>query len=263
MNTAIARAENVILPSGGTISTTAGSVARLLLATINVEIENAYEKLEEVHLQAYLSTANGEFLDLFGEMLNLERGNLTDDEYRYALSKQVTTLECCNELSVRMSLLAVDGVQDITLIPFTHGTGSYTALIITENAVPSESVIAECRKVLEKVTAYGNRFEVTGPDLVPVEVGIKLVVKNDNLVHNNLKETAKNAIKEYINSRKIGEEIVINELIERVMKSSESIYDIAFFNFKVDNKKVLISNQGCRKHERFIESAKPDSICVY
>lgn len=257
------RASSVLLPDGTSMSTTPGSVARLLLAVVNSEFESYYSKLEEVHLQSFLSTATGEYLDLISILFNFERNGMTDDEFRYAISKRVTTLEHCNELAISMALLAVDGVQDVKLRPFTHGTGSYTAFIITDTPEPTASVLEACRAILGEETAYGNKYEVEGPDLIPVEVGVKLIIKNTSSSADKIKESAKEAIKEYINSRKIGSEIIINEIIERVMAISEDIYDIEFFEFKVNKRNALIANQSCRYHERFIESSAPGSIKVY
>lgn len=257
------RASSVLLPNGESMSTTPGSVARLLLAVVNAEFESYYEKLEEVHLQSFLSTATGEYLDLIGILFNFERGTLTDDEFRYAISKRVTTLEHCNELAITMALLAVDGVQDVKLRPYTHGTGSYTAFIVTDTPEPTESVLEACRQVLQEETAYGNKYEVEGPDLIPVEIGVKLIIKNTSSSADKVKESAKECIKTYINSRKIGEEIVINEIIESVMSTSDDVYDMDFFEFKVNKKNALIANQSCRYHERFIESSTPGSIKVY
>lgn len=257
------RANSILLPNGESMSTTPGSVARLLLAIVNSEFESYYAKLEEVHLQSFLSTATGEYLDLIGILFNFQRGSLTDDDFRYAISKRVTTLEHCNELAITMALLAVDGVQDVKLRPFTHGTGSYTAFIVTDTPEPTESVLEACRKVLEEETAYGTKYEVEGPELLPVEIGVKLVIKNTSGGVDKIKEAVKEKIKTYINSRQIGEELIINEIIEGVMSVSDDIYDMNFFEFKINKKNALVTNQSCRYHERFIESSAPGAIKVY
>ena len=263
MEQAKQRALSVLLPDGGTISMTPGSISRLLLAVVNMEFEEAYKKLEEIHLQAFLSTATGEFLDLIGALVNCKREDRTDEAFRYAISKRTTELETSNKLAVRMALLSVEGVQDVELKRFTHGTGSYTAFIITEDPVPSESILSRCREVLEDVTAYGNKYEVEGPNLLPVELGIKLIIKNTSTSVEALKESVKEKVRTYINSKKIGEELVVNEIIESVMKTSDDIYDMEFFEFKVNGKVVCIANQTCRYHERFIESSIPGAIKIY
>lgn len=263
MNVSITRLQNTTLPNGQHLSATPGSVTRLLLAIINSSLSEHYTRLEEVHLQSFVSTASGEPLELIGEIVNCSRElDEADDVYRGRIAKQVTNLERANELAVRMALYSVNGVQDVHLSQFTHGSGSFTAFIITETAVPSDSILSECRKALADVVAYGIRYNVEGPDLVPVEIGIKLIMTNNGEASKEIMTECKNRVRDFINSRGIGEELIYNEIVEIVMSASEEIYDMETFEYFIDGVKVLNANQRCRYNERFIESSKPNAILV-
>lgn len=263
MVTGISRLENVTLSDGKHLSAKPGGVARLLLTIINASLEEFYTRLEEVHLQSFLSTASGEGLDLVASLINCTRKAGEEDEvYRARISQQVRILEKANELAVRMAILSVDGVQDVNLVPYTHGSGSFTGFIITETAMPSESIIYECRAALADVVAYGIKYNIEGPDLIPVEMGIKLIMLNNTEAPNDLIEKVRDRVRTFINSRKIGEELIFNEIVETVMATSEDIYDMEVFNYKVNELRVLNTNQSCRGNERFIESTKPGAITV-
>ena len=263
MATSLNNLKNTTLPDGTTLSATPGSVTRLLLAVINSQFEGYYNRLQEVHLQSFLSTATGEYLEMIGQLVNCTRNGQEDDtSYRTRISTRVTELERANELAVRMALLAVDGVQDVQLVSFTHGSGSFTAFIITNTAEPSESIISACEEALKEAAAYGIKYTVTGPDLVPVEIGIKLVLLDGTEAQADLIDKVRTNVREFINSRKIGGELIYNEIVEIVMSTSESIYDMEVFNYKVNEIPVLNANQKCRPNERFIESSKPGAINV-
>lgn len=258
-----ARLDTVQLPNGYKMASSPGSANRLLLAVINEDFVSCYKKLEEIHIQSFLSTATEEGLDLVGQAMSCKRNaDELDEPFRLRISQYATVLEAANELAIKMTLLAIPGIQDANMQAFTHGTGSFSAFIITEGAVVSEDIISECREQLKDVVAYGTKYEITGPDLVPVELGVKLILLSGALAPENITSAVRNKLKTYVNSKNIGEELIINEIIQTVMSVSEDIYDMSIYQFAVNNVAVLISNQSCRWNERFIESSKPNSIMV-
>lgn len=263
MNVAIRRLESTVLENGKKLTSTPGSVSRLLLAVINAEMSTYYKRLEEVHLQSFISTATGECLELIGELVDCDREDDEDDTmYRFRISKGVTILEKANELCVISSLLAIEGIQDVKIVKHTYGSGSFTAFIITETASPSEAIIEECMQVLDENAAYGIKYSVEGPDLVPVEIGIKIIMTNNEDSPKEILEQCKEKVREFINSRGIGDELIFNEIVETVMSVSPNIYDMEIFQYRVDEMPVLNANQSCRKNQRFIESPKPNAILV-
>lgn len=263
MNVALRRLEATVLENGKKLTSTPGSVSRLLLAVINAELETFYERLEEVHLQSFISTATEKSLELIGDLINCKReGDETDSDYKYRMSRHVTAMQKANELCIITSLLAIEGVQDVKLVKYTHGSGSFTAFIITETTNPSDDIIEECMNVLDENAAYGIKYTVEAPDLVPVEIGIKVIMTNNEDAPIEVLEQCKDRVKQFINSRGIGEELVFNELVETIMSTSESIYDMEVFRYRIDEMPVLNANQSCRPNQRFIESSKPNAILI-
>lgn len=263
MATAIEKLKSTPLPNGKFISIRPGSIARLLLAIINSEQAEFYKTLEKVHLMSFLSTAKEEYVDLLGELVQCKRNEGEDDKsYKHRISIQITVLETSNELAVRMAVLSVPGVQDAIINKFTHGAGSFSVFLITETGVVSENVINDCIKKIDETAAYGIKYTVSAPELVPVELGVKLIFLNGTKNTDTLKKEARKVIREYINSKTLKEPLVINEIIQRVMGISKDIYDLNIFKFRINNNPALTVNQDCRWNERFIESSTPNAIVV-
>ena len=54
-------------------TTTPGGIAKLFADILNKNISDFYETLTINHMQAFVTTATGEFLDAIGVLLNCER----------------------------------------------------------------------------------------------------------------------------------------------------------------------------------------------
>lgn len=262
--TALQQLSALILTGNKKLSTRPGSVARLLLAIINAEQSTFYDTLQAAHINSFVSTATDDgCLDAIGSLVNCTRNTgETNDTYRVRISQQVTILQASNELAIRMAVLNVPGVQDCKMTKFTHGTGSFTVFLVTENSVVSDSIIDKVTEEIEKTVAYGTKFDVTAPDYVPVTLGVKLIFKNGVSGSDTIINQAKTAVTNYINSKSLGESIVVDKMIQAIMDVSDSIYDMNFYSMTVNQKAALISNQDCRVNERFITASTPDAITI-
>lgn len=263
MTVALARVQNMKLQDGRSLTANPGGVTRLLLAVINDSISDLYTELQESHLMSFLSTATEEGVDLVGAILNCTRADGEgDNEFKTRISRQATALEAANELAIRLAALSVNGVKDVKSTPFTHGTGSFSLFIITNQGTVTSETVEKVRASVDKVVAYGTKFIVSGPDLIGVELGIKLIFINNATNTEDTILKAKENLRQYINSKTLQESIIMNEIIETIMATSNDIYDMNIYHYAIDDVPVLTVNQDCRWNERFIESTKPDSIIV-
>lgn len=241
-----------------------GGIARLLLAIINANIAEFYDVLETNMVNAFVSTASGEYLDRLGELVNCKRlPGETDDNYRYRITRQVTAAEAANETAIRLAALSVPGVKDVLLRPYTYGPGSGSLYVVTDET-NVEIVKKKVQEAVDKVKAWGSKIVVEIPALIPVEMKVKLIF--DDRINEADKElvrqTAEVKLKDYINSRSIGEPLIINEIRELIMSSSQYIYDIEVLYFAVNDRPVLLVNQYPAWNERFVESSKRDAVSV-
>ena len=242
-----------------------GGVVRLILSIINENIEGFYEALEVNHARALLSTAEGSDIDVIGYMLSCKRNNgEADNDYKLRISEQVLSMAAANETAIRLAILSVPEVQDLVMKKFTMGTGSFSAFIVTSNAIPDPSILEKVRSNVEAVVGYGIKFDVSGSGLVYVEAKAKLMFKADTdlATQQTCKAKAQQALKDYFNSRSIGESIIIDEITQRIMEVNDVILKYQLYELKINSKNVLNKDQDCKWNERFVESAKPNSILV-
>lgn len=243
----------------------AGGVARLLLSLINKRIAGFYDVLDINIAQAFVSQAKDQFLDHIGVLLDCERRyNEDDDNYRYRISKQTQIIANANKIAIRLAALSVEGVTEVKLKRWTHGAGSYSVYVISDNPVTEDEILAKVLKKINETEAFGIRGEVFRPNIIPAEMKIRLVFdKGVSDIDRDLTiSKALDVSKKYINGLNVEEIIDINELKKRINELHEQINEIIIFHFKINNRVVLPVNQECAWNERFIESDKPNAIQV-
>lgn len=257
------KAEAGLVKTGFSIAP--GSIAKLLLNIINENLAEFYETLKTNHLQSFVSTATGQFLEAIGRLVNCDRiTNETDDDYRFRITKQILTTATANETAIRMAALSVDGVQDIVLKNYSYGAGSFSVLVITDKPKTSELILMAVRSAVEKVAGYGIKFEVGNPEINTIKIKIKLLTKDylSDGEKQNIKSYVKSNLKKYFTSRHIGEGIIINEITQRVMEVNDDIIDYTCEEFRINNKMAMFINQDCRWNERYMMSSEPDAIII-
>lgn len=242
-----------------------GAIAKLLLNIINAEIAGFYESLTVNHVQAFLSTATGDFLDAIGYLLNCRRlADEKDDDFRYRISKQILFTASANETAIRLAALSVPGIQDVVLKKFSYGSGSFTVLIITDKPVADASLVEAVRMNVDKVAGFGVKFDVTNPDLDVVKMKIQLSIKDSvsDGVAQDIRYLVRDRLKDYLTSRHIGEPLIINEITQRIMEVNSDIVSYTCTDFRINNQLTVYVNQTCRWNERYMLSADPDAIII-
>jgi uncharacterized phage protein gp47/JayE len=245
----------------------AGTVARLLLTIMNKRLSTYYDTLKLNQMMVFVSKAKDQFLDEIGKLLDctrLESEIGKDDAYRFRITKQIQIVAAANKMAVRLAALSVEGVMDVMLKPFTHGTGSFSVYVISENPVTPEEVLAAVQQQIDEVESFGVRGEVFRPNLLPVDLKVRLVF-NKTVPDLDRKLTiaqVQDALKGYVNSRNVGSSLLITEINQLVKRYYEGINEVILFNYKIQNRPVLPVDQTCAWNERFIESDKPNAIQV-
>lgn len=265
MQTAMAR-----LAKTPITETSSGGIARLLLAVFNEQLatdaadgEGFYRRLELSHAQAYLSSAEGYSIDLIGELLACRRNpGESDGDFKYRISKQILSLASANATAVRLAALSVEGVKDVTMRPYTHGTGSGSLYVLSDDPRRAAELISQVQAAVDEVAAYGVRISVFAPAVVPVEVYVRLVFskKASEADQKMIRARATQTLKDYVNSRGPGEDLVVNEMIQRTMAVSDMVFDAEVVRFAVGGRPAVVTNQACGWNERFVESSMPNAV---
>jgi hypothetical protein len=237
-----------------------GAIARALVEAMTPEISNIYEYADEVLNIGFLSKTSGEYLDLIGGLFSYPRRTVTvfnpttgmttetpidDDTYRYEISQRVLTAANANYQALRLALLAVPGVSDVIGKEFTHGTGSFSFIIIPEFGFSLDSISSSCDAVLQEIKGYGIRHHVILPTQVPLELSIQLVFQ-DTATSNEkdkIRLDLKTNLYNYFGNFKMGQGFIYNDLVQQVMDSSEKIVDFTVVKFYLNNVPALLTNQ--------------------
>lgn len=253
--------EEVLANQG--FSTTPGSVAKLFTNIINKNISDFYETLTINHVQSFITTATGDYLNAFGTLLNCERRDEEeDDNYRKRITNQTLSLAKANETSIRLAVLAIDGVDDVVLKRYSHGPGSMSIIPVCRKT--TENLLGSVEEAVYNTISCGEKVIVKPPTLkyVKMTVGLTFSVDTDDVLKQSISIAVRQAIVSYINSLKVGHPLIINEITQRIMEVDERIITYGCESFKINNNNCLYINQGCRWDEKFAISPDANSIIV-
>jgi len=160
--------------------------------------------------------------------INVGREIEGDTNYRFRLSNQVIAAERANQTSIRLTALAVPGVADVSLIPYFHGIGSFDVLI--KATVPSVSASLEQAvwQAVWKNQGYGNVSSVRGPREIGVSMIGDLTLKHRATSDEqaSIVSSVTTNVSTYIDNLDIGEQLIFNEMIERVLSTSDLIKNV-------------------------------------
>lgn len=244
--------------------TTPGSIAKLFADIICKNISDFYDKLTTDHLLAFLTTSQGVFLDNIGLLLDCIRfEEESDADYRKRISYQTRSLAKANEVSIRLAILSLDGIEDVKIKRYAHGPGSMTIVPISKNGLSSR-LNAAVNSVASETASCGERVIVKAPDFKYVKLDVNLVMapEVDDTIKQEVAITVRNNIEEYIGSIKLGGTLIINKLTEVIMSSSSKIINYSVNSFMINNEACMLINQGSRWDEKFAISPDKESVVV-
>jgi phage-related baseplate assembly protein len=236
-------------------NTDPGSVARTFLEVLTEEFYDFYSELELSVTMGFVSTASGRYLDMIGMLLNCQRAiDETDENYRARIVNQVYVVAGANITAIRLKALAVNGVKDVIFKEYSHGAGSFSCYVITDDAQASRSILRAVEAAINDTKAYGVYAEVKTPVLIPVELMVRLVFSNDAgaAEKTTIRQNVVRQVRNYINSLSLGDTLVINEVIQQVMDVSTKIKDLDIYSLKVNGTSRHITNQTIKWDEKFI-----------
>jgi uncharacterized phage protein gp47/JayE len=156
------------------------------------------------------------------------RGIESDVNYRFRISQATTSAEAANETAIRLAVLSVPGVADVSIIPYIRGIGTFGIYIKSTSTIISEGLLSASQSVIDKEQALGNAGVALEPTLAGLEMVIKLNLTGD-FSADELTEIETNAIQateDYVNNLDIGEEFIQQELVSRILRSDERIRNL-------------------------------------
>jgi uncharacterized phage protein gp47/JayE len=274
-------ATDYILSNTSITNMNPGGIARSITEAMAPEYESLYDFAQDVLDQGILSkatldaTTNTDYLALIGglfnyprrtkQVLNVDTGiteeqPIDDDTYRYEISQQVQAQVSSNEQAVRLAALTADGVADIIIQEYTHGSGSFSIIVMPVFGFDDHEVL---NAVIDKVNdsrGLGIRANITLPVYVDVDVSLQLVFK-DLLAEDEKQNTIfdiTSKITDYLGNYTVGQSFVYNDFVAKVMESSDNIQDFIVVSLNFNDTPVLLMNQTINDDERI----RPRNITV-
>lgn len=246
-------------------SASPGSIAKLFMNIVNKNIANLYNTLTINHIRAFVTTADGIALDNIGLLLQCFRmNNESDDNYRARIVKQCLVLATSNETAIRLTALTVDGVNDVILKPYSMGAGTFTVIVLSDDAITSDSILEAVRVKLLDVHGYGIKYNVVTPTLNYISIKQKLYIKENlsDIEKQEIKYNVQLALIEYLSKLGIGEDFLVDKVTQVIMNCSPYILQESNLDFEINGEKSIYTNQSCRWFERFIVSNETDNVVI-
>lgn len=238
----------------GITEITPGSVARTFSEVITEEFYPFYEELDTGLMMSYVSTSRGSYLDLIGQLLDCKRiPEESDSDYRYRISKQVYVVQGANLTALRLEILKIKGVADISFKRFTHGAGSFTCYVIPTEYPITNDIIAKVQAKVDEVAALGIYGEVKTSLAIPVDIAMQIIFQNatTNPERQTVRQQISAGIERYINDLGMGQPIIINEVIEQAMGTNRKIVDMQIVQLVVNDVQQYIRNIYPKSEEEY------------
>lgn len=151
----------------------------------------------------------------------------SDESYRFRLQRALPTLQGGNQSAIVAAALSVPGVRDALYIPYTRGLSSFTVVIRSTTPIVSDGLKNAAQAAVDLATSAGIRGSVIAPRYraIQLKVALEYRPRADRL---NIRQAARVAGVEYINSLTLGETFILNELIQRILDTDQNILDLHF-----------------------------------
>lgn len=270
-DSAIRIAENTPITNFGP-----GSIARSIVETLAPEIGSSddeervslYDFAQMVLEQGQLPKATEKNLDMIGGLFNYKRrieqvrnkeGTLveqpiSDDMYRAEIAQVVPAMATANYAALRLALLTIQGVRDVVGKEYTHGTGSFSFVLIPQGGFDDKELAKQMDEAMKKIKAYGVRPNIILPVNIPMQLTVKLAFHETTSEQQkvNIRFETEAKLYSYIAKSEMGQNFIYNDLVQEVMNANDKIVDFEIIKFYLNNEPVLLTNHDVLDDERII-----------
>ncbi len=173
----------------------------------------------------YQDSLNRSLLVTNENSITYGRDRESDDNYRYRIQKEKISSEAANETSIRLALLVIPGVGNVTKVPYARGIGTCDWLISSTSVNVSQELLALCQDAIEEKQAVGMSNVAKSAVLIGVEFSFSITYKGnlEDRQKENIKSNIRNNISGYVNNLEIGESLILDQIVRIVLSSSDLI----------------------------------------
>ena len=161
----------------------------------------------------------------------------TESERKQRFSETVNALNAGTKLGIISAIRAITGIRSVGIRAAYPFKGANTILVDTGTGSISPTLLAEIEQVLygnpDDLSNYpgknaeGIEYVITVPIVVDINIGITVSrLSTINVDLDDIKVDVKSAIEQYINTRKLGEDVLLSEIIRVSKNSNAAVYDV-------------------------------------
>ena len=201
----------------------------------------------------YADALNGTLLVRNRAAITNGRSLESDEDFRYRISKQVTASERANETAIRLAALSVPGVADVETIAHVRGLGTYGAYIKSLDARVSDDLVESVQQAVDLVQSYGNRGFALKPREIGVEMELTLTMREDMTTRDrtDISRAVVGVVYDYANNLDIGEDFIVNEVVQRVMQVDDRIKNVGTASQPIDDLKIWKTSRTADNRVRY------------
>jgi len=157
----------------------------------------------------------------------------SDNNFRYRIINAMKGAEKANLTAIRLACLSVPGVSDVLIRNYEYGIGTFGVFVISESPVISNGVLSAVQTAINETQAAGERGVASAPTYKACSMSINLEFKaaTPTGTKDDVTRTVVTNVVNYINNLSMGTELVFNEIIQRIMETSEDIHDVDIQKF--------------------------------
>lgn len=174
-----------------------------------------------------------------------------DEDFRTRIIKSIRVSSSGTAEAVRFKALSFNGVRDARIINNKFGLGSFKLLIIPENPLYGQQLVRRIVGEIEKVAPVGVTMLVGLPDTLPIDVSMKLILKDG--LQDSMKKVivarVENIVTRYLNDLLPGRPIVYNRMVSLALSASSDILDVQVTTFAANGVELARKNFTPKEEE--------------
>ena len=175
----------------------------------------------------------------------------TDAERKTRFSETVNSLNAGTESGIIAAIKGVSGVRSVGMRTSYPFKGTNTILVDDGSGTISATLQAAVEKVLygdandyinyPGKNVAGMGYNISAPTIVPVDLGIIVYrLPNINVDLTEIGTDVKTAIEQYVNTRSLGQDVLLSEVVRVGKNSNAAAYDL-IVNSPASNKSIAES----------------------
>jgi uncharacterized phage protein gp47/JayE len=228
----------------GLTNTQKGSVTRILTEAYLTQIVNLYDYVDQMFNRVGVSTAQGAYLDLKGDLMRCFRTDATetDSNYRYRITRQPYVIARENLDAIEQNLLKVNGVKRIEIDSDSLGGGYFDVYILTDEVDVPETILSQAQVVVDENKARGVIATAREPFKEYCDISL-IVDTPNNISSSSIQMLIENYVSNRLNNIYFGGSINFGQLCEDIQEQ---------FNFsRVSINSIKINNTPIFNYTNF------------